>query len=626
MNMNVKEFAIKKTTSIVAVLLMAGCSVTPELATQDEVRERVKADTELMYKDQLPIDHPVTLAEVIARSLRYNLDYRLKKMESALAMGLADYATYDMLPRMTVAAGYRTRSNDSGGTSVGIVDGIPSLRPSTSEDRSFSLTNAEFSWNVLDFGVSYYRARQQANQFLIAEERRRKVVQNLIQDARSAYWRSLGAQRLLAQTQDILQRANLALTRSREAEVQRIISPLQALNYQRALIDTISFLNQRRQDLEFANRELAAMMNVKPGTVIVVAETSEAKLPPAPTDLLKLEELALLQRPELREEDFKKRITTDEAKKQLLNILPGISFDTSMQYSSNSLMYNNSWAQAGGKVSWNLMQLLALPTLKSTQDQQVKTDQTRRMALSMAVITQLRIGVERYRLTLEDFQLSETSSQVDLRMANYMRASATAKLDSELEVIRTQARSVLGNYQRASAYANAQIAFGRLYNTLGFDPIPDDFDGNDIPELTQRVQRHLESSEKEALKMSSILFNPAPGVNLKLAGVDDTVMGVRMKSQIMELFKRNQVTLDPEHGVPLTLTLQKEAKPGLEKINWLMSITDLKGQAKGHTFFASTLPPQARDATYESSLIAAVTSKLPQIKNWLNDIALEDKK
>jgi outer membrane protein TolC len=626
MNMNVKEFAIKKTTIIVAVLLMAGCSVTPELATQDEVRERVKADTELMYKDQLPIDHPVTLAEVIARSLRYNLDYRLKKMESALAMGLADYATYDMLPRMTVAAGYRTRSNDSGGTSVGIVDGIPSLRPSTSEDRSFSLTNAEFSWNVLDFGVSYYRARQQANQFLIAEERRRKVVQNLVQDARSAYWRSLGAQRLLAQTQDILQRANLALTRSREAEVQRIISPLQALNYQRALIDTISFLNQRRQDLEFANRELAAMMNVKPGTVIVVAETSEAKLPPAPTDLLKLEELALLQRPELREEDFKKRITTDEAKKQLLNILPGISFDTSMQYSSNSLMYNNSWAQAGGKVSWNLMQLLALPTLKSTQDQQVKTDQTRRMALSMAVITQLRIGVERYRLTLEDFQLSETSSQVDLRMANYMRASATAKLDSELEVIRTQARSVLGNYQRASAYANAQIAFGRLYNTLGFDPIPDDFDGNDIPELTQRVQRHLETSEKEALKMSSILFNPAPGVNLKLAGVDDTVMGVRMKSQIMELFERNQVTLDPEHGVPLTLTLQKEAKPGLEKINWLMSITDLKGQAKGHTSFASTLPPQTRDATYESSLMAAVTSKLPQIKNWLNDIALEDKK
>ena len=147
--------------ALTAAMLVAGCgTVSPQLATQKEVSERVKADTQGMYTGQTPIAGPVSLEEAIARTLKYNLDYRLKKMESALALGLADYGSYDMLPKLLATAGYRTRSNDSGGTSIGIVDGIQSLRPSTSEERSHALAGAEFSWSLLDFGVSYYRARQ----------------------------------------------------------------------------------------------------------------------------------------------------------------------------------------------------------------------------------------------------------------------------------------------------------------------------------------------------------------------------------------------------------------------------------------------------------------------------------
>ena len=523
---------------LTAALVLAGCTVTPKLATQDEVRNRVKSDTDSMYLNQTPITGPVGLDEAIARTLKYNLDYRLKKLESALALGLTDYASYDMLPKLLATAGYRTRNNDSGGTSIGIVDGIQSLRPSTSEDRSHSQAGAEFSWNLLDFGVSYYRARQQSDQFLIAEERRRKVVQNMVQDVRAAYWRALGAQRLSAQTKDILERAQLALARSREAETQRLISPVQALNYQRALLDAISFLNQRRQDLEFANRELAALMNVEPGVNFVVAEAAEAKLPAPPNDVRKLEELALLQRPELREEDFKKRITADETRKQLLGMLPGVSFDAGVLYDSNKLAYNNTWSQGGVRISWNLLHLLALPTLKMTQEQQVKTDEARRMALSMAVMTQLRVGVERYRLAVEDFKLADNAAQVDKRLADYTRASVTARLDSELEAIRTHARAVLGSYQRANTYANAQIAFGRLYSSLGFDPLDDNFEGNDIPTLTGRVREHLKLTEQDTLKMTSNLFGYAPSVSVRLVGVDDSVMQVRMKAQIHEMLVR----------------------------------------------------------------------------------------
>ncbi len=603
---------------LATVLLGVGCStVTPQLATREEVSVRVKSDTEKMYFDQVPISGPITLEEAIARTLKYNLDYRLKKMESALALGLADYGNYEMLPKLLTTAGYRTRSNDSGGTSIGILDGIQSLRPSTSEERSHALAGAEFSWSLLDFGVSYYRARQQSDQFLIAEERRRKVVQNMVQDVRASYWRALGAQRLDAQTKDILERAKLALARSREAETQRVISPALALNYQRALLDAISMLNQRRQDLEFANRELAALMNVEPGVTFTVADAVEAKLPPPPNDVRKLEELALLQRPELREEDFKKRITADETRKQLLGMLPGVSFDTGLQYDSNKLLSSNSWAQGGVRISWNLLSLLAQPTLKATQEQQVKTDTARRMALSMAVMTQLRVGVERYRLAVEDFKLADTAAQVDKRMADYTRASVTAKLDSELEAIRTQARAVLGNYQRANTYANAQIAFGRLYSSLGFDPLPDDFDGNDIPKLTERVREHLKLTEQDSLKMTSNLFGSLPSVAVHLVGIEDSVLQVRMKAQVNQLFERNDIEIDANHGHPITFLLKRELNDELEKAIWTIVMTDSKGQARSEAPYTSVLPSNSRNSAYEASLSAAVTSKLPAIRNWL---------
>jgi outer membrane protein TolC len=610
-------FLPRSMVMLTVTAVVAGCSVASKSLTQDEVRDRVKQDTARMYTDQASITAPISMEEAVARALKYNLDYRLKKMESALAQGLTDYASYDMLPQMVASAGYRDRNNYSGGTSIGILDGEVSDRPTSSDARNRSLRGIEFSWNALDFGVSYYRARQQGDQFLIAEERRRKVVQNLLQDVRSSYWRALGAQRLNVQADDVLQRASLALSRSREAETQKIIPPGLALAYQRALLDATTLLNQRRQDLEFAKRELAALMNVPPGADFALAEAVETTLPAAPRELGKLEEMALLQRPELREEDYRKRITADEARKQILGMLPGITLNYGRQHDSNRFLYNNSWSEGGLSLAWNLMRLVSLPALKDAQKYQQQTDEARRMALSMAILTQARVSAERYRLALEDFRLADQASQVDTRLATFTQASVTAKLESELEAIRTQARAVLGQYQRANAYANAHIAFGRLYNTLGFDPIADDFEANDLGTLSQRVKAHLQAAEKDAFALSSNLFGRVATVNVQLAGIQDPVQQVRMKALVTELLGRHQIGIDAKEGSPLLLSYQAAGKNGVEKASWTVELKDEAGQQQ-QARFATTIPTNARASVYESSLVAALNANLGELKSWLN--------
>jgi outer membrane protein TolC len=601
---------------VALVFALAGCAVNPRLATPDEVSARAKGDVAKMYLGQDPISGPLTFEEAVARTLKYNLDYRLKKMESALALGVADQASYDMLPSLVASAGYRARDNDSGGTSIGIVDRVVSLRPSTSEERRHSLASAEFSWNALDFGVSYYRARQQSDQFLIAEERRRKVVQNMIQDVRTAYWRALGAQRLLAETDAITERARTALARSREAETQRVISPVQALAYQRALLDAITLLNQRRQDLEYAKRELAALMNVEPGVNFVLADTAEARLPGVPKDIRKLEEMALLQRPELREEDFRKRITADEARKQMLSVFPNLSFDLGRQHDSNDLLYNNSWTQGGLRLSWNLMKLFSLPAIKRTQEQQERVDEARRMALSMAVMTQVRIGVERYRLALEDYRLADAAAQVDKRLADYTRAAVSSRLDSELEAIRTQARAVLGAYQRMSAYGAAQVAFARMYNSVGIDPLPDNFEGDNLQVLTERVRAHLKATEAESLPLTSNLFTQLPQVTVQIAGVDEPGSRARMTAQAKEFLARNDMEVS-DKGIPITFTLTRSEKDGMERASWAISAAAADGKPLGEAVHVATLPANPRQAAYEATLAAAMSSKLPQLRAWV---------
>ena len=599
---------------------LTGCSVLPLKATKEEVTARVKEDTSKMYVNQEPISGPLTLEAAVARTLKYNLDYHLKQMESALALGITDYSKYDMWPKLLANAGYNTRNNDSGGNSVNIDTGAQSLSNSTSQERSYGQAGAEFSWNVLDFGVSYYRAKQNADQFLIAEERRRKLVQNMMQDVRAAYWRALGAQRLTADAKDILARADRALVKSREAEAQKIISPALALNYQRALLDATSLLNQRRQDLEFAKRELAALMSVPPGQDFTLAEATETKLPPAPSDIAGLEEMALLQRPELREEDFKKRITAVETRKQMLSFLPNFNIAAGVQTNSNKYLSNNDWTQASVGVTWNLLKLFSLPSLKKTQEEQVKVDEARRLALSMAIMTQLRVSVERYNLALEDYKLAETAADVDKRLANYTKASVSAKLESELEAIRTQARSVLGAYQKANTYANAQIAFGRLYNTLGFDPLEDNYNGDSIADLSAKVRAHFNETEQDSVKMKSNLFGNQTKVSIKIDGVPDQAMHAQMKAQLVALLARNQIVSDDVNGLPLTFSLKRDTNLAIEKANWDIQLSDKGGKVQQSTAYSTKMPEKSRDSVVEATLIAAATSQINTMKTWLAEI------
>jgi hypothetical protein len=99
--------------------------------------------------------------------------------------------------------------------------------------------------------------------------------------------------------------------------------------------------------------------------------------------------------------------------------------------------------------------------------------------------------VQRYGLALSELDFANESLRVDQRLLQYSQASAKSQSDSELEVIRAEARALLAEYQRHASYSNAQAAWGRLYNSVGLDVMPETIAGHDLQTLADAIGNTL---------------------------------------------------------------------------------------------------------------------------------------
>jgi outer membrane protein TolC len=596
-------------------LLLAGCSVAPVPITPQEVAERVQNDQAQMYKDQVPVGGQISYSEALARALKYNLDYRLKLMESALARGLLDVSGADLLPRLVADAGYNDRSNDSGGVSVGIEDRIISLRPSTSEERSHYYGRATLSWNALDFGISYFRARQAGDEVNIAEEHRRKILQNIVQDVRNAYWRALGAQRLLADADQLALRIQDALGKSREAERAGVLPPVQGLAYQRALLDAMSLVNAKRQEMQFAKRELAALMSLPPGTEFTLVEMPADGLSPEPADIELLEAAALANRPELREEDYKARIGANEARKQLAALFPSLNFYVGPRYDSNDFLYNNNWADTGVHLSLDLFRLASLPAIRRANEARKNSDEARRMALSMAVLTQVRVSVERYKLAVVDQELAAEASRVDQRLASVTRAASSNRLESELESLRTDARSLVSRFQLASATAATHAAHARVLNSVGVDLLPTEVAGVDIPTLSKAIDESLLEGEKSVFVEPSAARTASRQITVRVHDLPRGVTAQAVREAVERIVERNDLSTS-ENGEALLLSLRFSRLPSgaTARAQWQVSLKEPDGRELLTKDYVSFMPTETSERMMGAFAEAAALSVIGEVR------------
>ncbi|MDD0977136.1 TolC family protein [Pseudomonas fontis] len=469
-------------------LAISGCAVTSEPIDQSVSQDRARSDLASMFKDQEPIGGPLTLHQAMARAVKYNLEARLKVMEEALAKRQVDLAQFDMLPRMAMEAGYAGRDNVNASSSQSVRTGTQSLEPSTSQDRDRDVADLTMVWNVLDFGVSYVSAKQQADQRLILQERRRKVIHTITQDVRSAYWRAVAAERLLNQIDSLMGRVAVARDNSQHMSSQRIGDPVQSLSYQRALIEATRQLEEQRRALSLAKTELAALINLPLNTNFTLAPEQGYVVPQFKADFSKLEQQALASRPELREQDYQARITAAETRKAMLRLLPGLEFSVGGHYDSNSFLVNQSWADYGVKITWNLFNVLSAPAAIKVAKAGEDVAAARRQAMSMAVLAQLYVANANYNEAARQFRTSEELAALDGQIAEQLRNRYQTQNIGELELIQGELNNLQTQLKRDLSYAELRNAYAQLYVSSGTDLLPDTLPDSKLSTIASALQ------------------------------------------------------------------------------------------------------------------------------------------
>lgn len=489
---------INNVTALLAtsILFLGGCStldVDKARLTVPEIRSAVQEDKAALTRDVEPLSGPLTLDAAIARAIKYNAEGRYKAMEEAVALGIFKAGQFDMLPKLVASAGYRDRNNDLITRSVDSVTGEPSLaHPYISSSREAVESGVGISWSLLDFGQSYYAARQNADRVLIASERHRKALNNLIQDVRSAYWRVVAAQKLSQQLRLTIADSESALKDARKAEDERIRSPLEPLHYQRQLLENLRLLETIEQELSTARVELATLANLPlTADYTVVEPASDVSTAWLQQPVERLEEYALLRNPDLREGMYNARIAQQETRRAMLKLFPSLSFNYGTKYSSDDFLIHQNWNEAGALIAFNLLGVLSAPAQMRLADAGVALANQRRMATQMAVLSQVHIARLQYANAVHQYERADALAGVDSRISQHIANQAEAQKQSVLDRISQQSTAVLSQLRRYQALANAQAAASRLQATLGMEP--DITGAADMPldQLTAAVSESL---------------------------------------------------------------------------------------------------------------------------------------
>lgn len=466
---------LRSTMTIAICCVVAGCAVAPEPLTSEAMDAFAATKRADATAGQEPVTRAIDLYEAIARSLKYNLDARVEELQRDLKIRDFERASLNMLPGLVANTGYAARDEFSGGTSQSLITGQQSLEASTSQERKLRTADLSFSWNILDFGLSFVRARQAADEALVADEARRKAINRIVEDVQTAFWRAVSSEKLAADLRALGWRVQGAIRRTRALARNNETSPITAITYERELVEIKREVERLEGELRVAKTQLAALMNLDPATRYSLVLRSKGIGPGRLGEPEQMVDIALRNRPEMAEVALKLRINRNEAHAALLELLPGIQLYAGSNFDSNEFLFTNDWVNWGAKASWNLMRLVQYPARRASVEAGDELLNERALAVTMAIMTQVYVSRIRYAHTKKELATASEYLDVQTRLIEKMRIQAGEDRISEQTLIREEMNTLVARVRRDIAFSAHQSAIANMYSTVGRDPCTPEF-------------------------------------------------------------------------------------------------------------------------------------------------------
>ncbi len=483
---------VHKIFLLMLLIIVPACSMSVPPLSESQRMERVKLTLENIFPERTLVDKEMSLEEAMARALKYNIDVRIRLQEDRLANTQYALSQIDLLPSLNAEVGVSKRNSSKGAKSEEIGTGIQNLNFSrSSEDRTVT-ARLSTTYGILEYGLNFVRAKQNANRIQISREKRRAIIHDIMSEVRVAFMRAAIAEHVEKDIMLVKNEAEKALERARIIHEKNISIPIKNLTYQRNLIQTIKELNSLQAGLESSKVELAALLNVRFGDNFRLKspDVDVKDLPLIKPSLDQLEIYALVNRPELAEEDYNYNIESLERKKHLLSLIPFPTHSLSLDYDHNKFLLNSSWISIGGQLSYNLLQPLLWSKQNKENEERLELIKSRRDALTLVVLAQVNIAYLQHLSAIQTFRDSAKLAELEKAISNLVESAVLTKTDNEQELVFSHARSLLARVQRNIDYIELNNSLAQIITSIGFDPIPQEMESYDIKHLAKIIDEH----------------------------------------------------------------------------------------------------------------------------------------
>ncbi|GGF84487.1 TolC family protein [Alteromonas lipolytica] len=494
--------------SVLTSVVLSGCSISPTPLSLSEMQQTHEEDKATILAASQPITEAISLSEAISRALKNNLDQRVLTLKQSLASSELAAGKYDMLPKLLAEAGYDWRNNFSSRYEADYSTPYEVNRDrdtNVSIDPEHQTYDLGLSWSLLDFGASYYTSKQNADRLLVANEERRRAMHMLIQKVRVAYWKALASQTLAFKVSSTIAEAENALNKSKQLFAEKVTSPEESLRYQRNLLENLRLLESVNRDLASAKIELAKLMGVLPGTVFELVEETEHFVPLS-VDVELLEEYALYNNADLKEQFLNVRIAALETRKTLLKMFPNLTFKVGTHYDNDYYMVNSAWNSAGTSLSFNLMNLFSYSSRKEAAEKSEAIEQQKRIALQMTTLTKVHLAVHQFNNALMQYHRSDDLFAVDAQLEQIALSKSEGNMAGNQRRISASVTTILSELRRYEAMSKYAEALALLQASLGDEPVIGSVDEMDLQQLSKMIEQWL------ARDVNRIRLPEVPGV------------------------------------------------------------------------------------------------------------------
>lgn len=456
---------------IVTLGLMTGCTIEPEKITKlERVEEAKQMLDKLHVVDQQQLQ--INLRQAIALAIENNLEYRVKKVQSALAYKQYDLAKTELYPNIDLSYDYNHRNRDYIKTLGDVAGGssdAQSLIP-----HSIKTGNITFNWDILDFGLSYVRAKQAADRYLLSQEQRKQMAAMIINDVIKNYTLAYYGQELAEQLQEVKSNVEQALEATDKALEQGVGDNQAMLGYKKTLLedyrearDYLTYFNQSRDKLlnlinynSKTTLEQVPLKLAKPDDYLL-------KLPSIESSLLFLDTIALFFRPELGQAIYKVRETERQKSVALLEKLPSFGFNLGYNYDSDKFLKFQNWWSDNISLAWNLLHMATIPAALDTVETQLEAAKLTQLASSAVILGELRVLLYNYKMKKYDYLLSEKQSEFANNIYNHGLNLVTSGLGDERALVGDKLVAINSELSKLRTFVDARNLFEDVVLALG---------------------------------------------------------------------------------------------------------------------------------------------------------------